>query len=384
MLSAISSQSKNLVETLCLEFEYELKQVFRDCKGLSLPGNPYTKYIAQDSPLTAHSKSPKYNGKIIYSEIVQSPQFYLDEQGFFAEATSFVLNGENLYYLLGMLNSKLISFAFKNFYAGGGLREKDYRYKKAFLERLPIPKLKRAQEEEFVQIIKEILESKKTEKDTQELESHLDSMIFDLYGLSELERQLVNTPPRNLIVLLLLSAVGSRAKDLVQILYPAYKNELQNALYSAKNLDSKPIHGAYQGKIVWNRISSELCFSYDNMGHMILDSMFMITCEDERVSKYLLGTLNSSIAKHWIKNNAATLGDGTYGAKIYIERFPIPKLDSMNHSITEQIITLVNQILESKAKDPTSNITKPESEIDSLVYQLYNLSDSDISLLNQE
>lgn len=139
--------------------------------------------------------SPKYEGKIIYSEIVQSPQFYLDEQGFFAEATSFILNGKNLHYLLGMLNSKLITFAFKNFYAGGGLGEKGYRYKKAFLERLPIPKLKRTQEEEFVQIIKEILESKKVGKDIQDLELRLDSMIFDLYGLSELERQLVNPPP---------------------------------------------------------------------------------------------------------------------------------------------------------------------------------------------
>lgn len=29
----------------------------------------------------------------------------------------------------------------------------------------------------------------------------------------------------------------------------------------------------YQGKIIWNRISSELCFSYDESGHYILDSV---------------------------------------------------------------------------------------------------------------
>lgn len=29
----------------------------------------------------------------------------------------------------------------------------------------------------------------------------------------------------------------------------------------------------YQGKIIWNRISSELCFSYDEAGHYILDSV---------------------------------------------------------------------------------------------------------------
>ncbi len=66
--------------------------------------------------------------KIVYGEIVQEPRFYLDngecELGYFyAEATSFILTGEHLRYLLGMLHSKLITFAFKTFYAGGGLGE---------------------------------------------------------------------------------------------------------------------------------------------------------------------------------------------------------------------------------------------------------------------
>lgn len=84
--------------------------------------------------------------KIVYGEIVQEPRFYLDngecELGYFyAEATSFILTGEHLRYLLGMLHSKLITFAFKTFYAGGGLGESGYRYKKAFIERLPIPQI---------------------------------------------------------------------------------------------------------------------------------------------------------------------------------------------------------------------------------------------------
>lgn len=84
--------------------------------------------------------------KIVYGEIVQEPRFYLDngECGlgyFYAEATSFILTGEHLRYLLGMLHSKLITFAFKTFYAGGGLGESGYRYKKAFIERLPIPQI---------------------------------------------------------------------------------------------------------------------------------------------------------------------------------------------------------------------------------------------------
>ena len=78
--------------------------------------------------------------KIGYSEIVQQPQFYLDKNGdFFAEATAFILTGEHLEYLYHILHSKATTFFFKTFYAGGGLGENGYRYKKAFLEKLPVP-----------------------------------------------------------------------------------------------------------------------------------------------------------------------------------------------------------------------------------------------------
>ncbi|EHZ9990297.1 Eco57I restriction-modification methylase domain-containing protein, partial [Campylobacter jejuni] len=60
-------------------------------------------------------------------------------------------------------------------------------------------------------------------------------------------------------------------------------------------------------KIVWNRISSDLCFSYDNQKNFILDSMFSITFYSNINLKYLIANLNSSISKFWIKNNAATL-----------------------------------------------------------------------------
>ncbi|ELW7872006.1 Eco57I restriction-modification methylase domain-containing protein, partial [Campylobacter coli] len=73
--------------------------------------------------------------KIVYSEIVRKPQFYLDTKlNFYAEATSFILTGENLKYLIAFLNNDFVAFIFKTFYAGGNLGENGFRYKKAFLE----------------------------------------------------------------------------------------------------------------------------------------------------------------------------------------------------------------------------------------------------------
>ncbi len=139
--------------------------------------------------------------KIVYGEIVQESRFYLDngecELGYFyAEATSFILTGEHLRYLLGMLHSKLITFAFKTFYAGGGLGESGYRYKKAFIERLPIPKITPENQELADKITdgaKAILEAK--EKDpkanTQKLEKEIDALVYRLYNLTDEEIKII-------------------------------------------------------------------------------------------------------------------------------------------------------------------------------------------------
>ncbi|GAA7323846.1 class I SAM-dependent DNA methyltransferase [Helicobacter pylori] len=139
--------------------------------------------------------------KIVYGEIVQEPRFYLDngecELGYFyAEATSFILTGEHLRYFLGMLHSKLITFAFKTFYAGGGLGESGYRYKKAFIERLPIPKITPQNQElarKITACAEAILEAK--EKDpkanTQKLEKEIDALVYQLYNLTAEEIKII-------------------------------------------------------------------------------------------------------------------------------------------------------------------------------------------------
>lgn len=128
--------------------------------------------------------------KIIYSEIVRQPQFYLDKsKQFFAEATSFVLTGKNLYYLLCLLHSKFITYCFKNFYAGGGLGV-GYRYKKAYLENLPIPQIPADKMSEFENLANELLnlnENLKTTKNAFLTELKLDKLSKTLENFELLE-----------------------------------------------------------------------------------------------------------------------------------------------------------------------------------------------------
>ena len=139
--------------------------------------------------------------KIVYSEIVRNSQFYLDSDKynpsrFYAEATSFILTGENLHYLLAILNSKCATFVFKTFYAGGGLGESGFRYKKQFLEKLPIPKIdstNKALSDEIISLVEQILDSKAKDPttDTKELESKIDFLVYKLYHLTNDEIKII-------------------------------------------------------------------------------------------------------------------------------------------------------------------------------------------------
>ena len=112
-----------------------------------------------------------FKPKIMYAEIVQEPRFYLDNEGyFFPEATTFILTGEHLQYLYNLFHSSVITYLFKTFYAGGGLGESGYRYKKAFFENLPIPQYK------DTKLQKQIVLADKS--------ADIEKLVFELFGFT--------------------------------------------------------------------------------------------------------------------------------------------------------------------------------------------------------
>jgi adenine-specific DNA-methyltransferase len=134
--------------------------------------------------------------KIVWQEIVREPSFAFDNTGIYVEATAFLMTGKNLKYIIGLLNSKPVAFFFKTFYAGGGLGEEGYRYKKAFLEQLPIPPLTLQNQpiaNQIVQIVDQILSAKKRNPkvDTSKLEKEIDELVYKLYNLTEEEIKII-------------------------------------------------------------------------------------------------------------------------------------------------------------------------------------------------
>jgi adenine-specific DNA-methyltransferase len=143
--------------------------------------------------------------KIVWQEIVREPSFAYDNTGIYVEATGFLMTGKNLKYLLGLLNSKPVAFFFKTFYAGGGLGEDGYRYKKAFLERLPLPPITKETQplaDQIVQKVQEILTltqspdfetSQEKQQKVKELEREIDQLVYKLYGLTEEEIKIIES-----------------------------------------------------------------------------------------------------------------------------------------------------------------------------------------------
>jgi type II restriction/modification system DNA methylase subunit YeeA len=134
--------------------------------------------------------------KVVYSEIVREPQFHYDTEQFFVEATAFLMTGSQTKYLCALLNSKPVAFFFKRYYAGGGLGEEGYRYKKAFLENLPIPTLTPENQSLVAQIeslVDQILARKRgnPHADTRDLERAIDDIVYRLYDLTPDEIRLV-------------------------------------------------------------------------------------------------------------------------------------------------------------------------------------------------
>lgn len=105
---------------------------------------------------------------------------------------------------------------------------------------------------------------------------------------------------------------------------------------------------------------------------------------DFKVDKrYILGLLNSKLMSYFYaqKYFASHMQGGAFGFDtLSVGNLPIPKPNSLNQNLADEIINLVDKILDFKKAD--KDITELESKIDDLVYQLYSLNKDEILIIN--
>lgn len=128
--------------------------------------------------------------KIIWQAISKRVAFSYDPEGsYYCDVTTFFMTGSNLNYLLAIMNSKLFKYAILNIYLEGDT----FKSKNEIIQNFPIPAKNNTLEDNFVDLVDQILAAKKKDPqaDTTALERKIDILVYLLYGLTWDEVQIV-------------------------------------------------------------------------------------------------------------------------------------------------------------------------------------------------
>lgn len=137
-------------------------------------------------------------------------------------------------------------------------------------------------------------------------------------------------------------------------------------------------------KIGWQRITQEPSFILEKE-YILLDSMAFMVANSKNELKYLLGFLNSNLIFYYFKNIGHLYSDkGFLLSNQYVEKFPIPKINSKNQNLADELINLADDILKAKEQDKNANTQELENKINSLVYKLYNLNEEEIKIIKNK
>jgi hypothetical protein len=179
--------------------------------GAFVTENQLRTVISLTSPRWLNCKKPK----IIFAEDALKIEGVIDLSGSICQggvyfATLLTNDQYDLKYLLALFNSKLLSVIYMNLFAGMHMGGGYLRYRTSFLNKLPIIEIDFSKETyklkhnqivnlvDHILIAKTQLQSAKTDKDKTfftrkiaEIDSQIDGLVYELYGLTEEEIAIV-------------------------------------------------------------------------------------------------------------------------------------------------------------------------------------------------
>ena len=118
-------------------------------------------------------------------------------------------------------------------------------------------------------------------------------------------------------------------------------------------------------KIMYQKFQVKPCFIYDEQGLYCNDSMWIIPTED----KALLALLNSNMAWWLMKKKCTQIQNGVQLIWQYLSKIPVPR------ELPQELATLADQII--TAKKNGEDTTELETQVNTLVYQLYGITDTE-------
>lgn len=130
-----------------------------------------------------------YRQKIIYPNMTKFMPFLYDDEHFMTNQKCFIITGEHIAFLTAFFNSSLFKYCFRDNFPElqGGTRE----LSKIFFDLIPVIQIDSITNKLFFDKIVEIQRLKKLKKETIDIEITIDNMIFDLYNLNNIEREII-------------------------------------------------------------------------------------------------------------------------------------------------------------------------------------------------
>ncbi|MFY9581576.1 MAG: TaqI-like C-terminal specificity domain-containing protein, partial [Bacteroidales bacterium] len=136
-------------------------------------------------------------------------------------------------------------------------------------------------------------------------------------------------------------------------------------------------------KVVYGQFQDYAEYALAGKGIFLSSNEYMIGGNYNK--KYFLAVLNSKLIQWYLRNITGVMGEKLkIGQKSNFIKIPIPVIDSSNQHIVSQIESLVDKILAAKKTNHAADTTAWEKEIDQLVYQLYELTDEEIAIVEKE
>lgn len=133
--------------------------------------------------------------------------------------------------------------------------------------------------------------------------------------------------------------------------------------------------------------SMEICanhpnviFNQDNFYHNTKVYSWYKKDNTKESYEYLLAIANSKLLWWFLKTTGDTLqGDARTFKTNYLNPFPLPA--SVSQDTENEISDLVIKVMEQKKQNPSADTTELENQIDQLVYQLYDLTEEEIAIV---
>ncbi len=131
-------------------------------------------------------------------------------------------------------------------------------------------------------------------------------------------------------------------------------------------------------KMIYPDCAKEMRVAYEQLGAYGTMAMYFVPYDP-----IIMGILNSKLFDWYARMTFATFGDPWNGGRIifktiYMSKFPIPTVET---KIGEAVKKKVEQVLTAKKSNPEISTITLETEIDNLVYKLYDLTPEEIKII---